>query len=97
MSAPRNLTAHIDRDTTFDEVWEATERLVADGKVTYAGTGNFAGWHMAAAAESASHRHFLGPVSEQSAVAANTNRYRRETNLPGHALVSVHQRHPAEL
>jgi len=57
---------HIDRDTTFEEVWEATERLVADGKLLYAGTSNFAGWHIAAAAEAAARRHFLGPVSEQS-------------------------------
>jgi aryl-alcohol dehydrogenase-like predicted oxidoreductase len=57
---------HIDRATSFDEVWEATERLVAQGKLIYAGTSNFAGWHIAAAAEAATRRHFLGPISEQS-------------------------------
>lgn len=57
---------HIDRDTPFEEIWEATERLVADGKLIYAGTSNFAGWQIAAATEAARNRHFLGPISEQS-------------------------------
>lgn len=57
---------HVDRDTPYEEIWQATERLVTDGKLTYAGTSNFAGWQIAAATESARHRNFLGPVSEQS-------------------------------
>jgi aryl-alcohol dehydrogenase-like predicted oxidoreductase len=42
------------------------ERLVADGKILYVGSSNFAGWHIAQAQEAASTRHFLGLVSEQS-------------------------------
>lgn len=57
---------HIDRTTPWEEIWEATERLVRDGKIIYVGSSNFAGWHLAAAQEAATSRHFLGLVSEQS-------------------------------
>ena len=57
---------HIDRTTPWEEIWEATERLVRDGKVIYVGSSNFAGWHLAVAQETAKPRHFLGLVSEQS-------------------------------
>ena len=57
---------HVDQDTPWDEIWEATERLVRDGKVIYVGSSNFAGWHLAAAQEAATARHFLGLASEQS-------------------------------
>ncbi|HTE18983.1 MAG TPA: aldo/keto reductase [Armatimonadota bacterium] len=57
---------HIDRMTPWEEIWEAMERLVRDGKVVYVGSSNFAGWHIARAQEAARSRHFLGLVSEQS-------------------------------
>jgi aryl-alcohol dehydrogenase-like predicted oxidoreductase len=57
---------HIDRDTPWDEVWQAMEVLVAQGKVLYVGSSNFAGWHIARACETARARGFLGLVSEQS-------------------------------
>src|ERR1041385_358568 len=57
---------HIDRDTPWDEIWEAMETLVAQGKVVYVGSSNFAGWHIAKANEAAKSRNFLGLVSEQS-------------------------------
>ena len=57
---------HIDRDTPWDEVWQALELLVKQGKVLYVGTSNFAGWHIAQANEAARKRGFLGLVSEQS-------------------------------
>jgi NDP-hexose C3-ketoreductase / dTDP-4-oxo-2-deoxy-alpha-D-pentos-2-ene 2,3-reductase len=57
---------HIDRSTPWDEIWEATERLVRDGKVVYVGSSNFAGWDLAQASETAKTRHLLGLVSEQS-------------------------------
>lgn len=56
---------HVDRDVTWDEIWQAMETLVAQGKIRYAGSSNFAGWHLAAAQEAANRRHFLGLVSEQ--------------------------------
>jgi aryl-alcohol dehydrogenase-like predicted oxidoreductase len=56
---------HIDRETWWDEVWQAMDHLVQQGKVIYVGSSNFAGWHIARANEIARHRHFLGLVSEQ--------------------------------
>lgn len=57
---------HIDRDTPWEEVWQAMEQLVREGKVIYVGSSNFAGWHIAQANEIARQRHFMGLVSEQS-------------------------------
>ena len=57
---------HIDRETPFDEIWEAFSVLRQQGKVTYFGSSNFAGWHLAQAQESARRHGMLGLVSEQS-------------------------------
>jgi aryl-alcohol dehydrogenase-like predicted oxidoreductase len=57
---------HIDRQTPWEEIWQAMEQLVREGKVIYVGSSNFAGWHIARANEIARSRHFLGLVSEQS-------------------------------
>jgi aryl-alcohol dehydrogenase-like predicted oxidoreductase len=57
---------HIDRYTPWDEIWQAMEVAVQQGKILYAGSSNFAGWHIAQAQEAASRRHFTGLVSEQS-------------------------------
>jgi aryl-alcohol dehydrogenase-like predicted oxidoreductase len=57
---------HVDRSTPWDEIWQAMETLVAQGKIVYIGSSNFAGWHIAAANEAAKSRHFLGLTSEQS-------------------------------
>jgi aryl-alcohol dehydrogenase-like predicted oxidoreductase len=57
---------HVDRDAPWDEIWQAMELLVRQGKVIYVGSSNFAGWHIAQANEAAKSRHFLGLVSEQS-------------------------------
>ncbi|MBF9132570.1 aldo/keto reductase [Plantactinospora sp. S1510] len=56
---------HISRTTPWEEIWQAMETLVAQGKVLYVGSSNFAGWHLARAQESANRRNFLGLVSEQ--------------------------------
>ncbi len=57
---------HVDRNTPWDEIWEAFSVLRQQGKVLYFGSSNFAGWHLAQAQEAARNRHFLGLVSEQS-------------------------------
>jgi aryl-alcohol dehydrogenase-like predicted oxidoreductase len=57
---------HIDRDTPWEEIWQAMEVLVAQGKILYVGSSNFAGWHVAQANSSAAARGFFGLVSEQS-------------------------------
>jgi aryl-alcohol dehydrogenase-like predicted oxidoreductase len=57
---------HVDRDTPWEEIWQAMDLLVQQGKVLYVGSSNFAGWHIAKANEMAKARHSLGLVSEQS-------------------------------
>src|SRR5512147_2853313 len=57
---------HVDRNTPWEEIWQAMETLVQQGKILYVGSSNFAGWHIAKANEIARSRHFLGLVSEQA-------------------------------
>jgi aryl-alcohol dehydrogenase-like predicted oxidoreductase len=57
---------HVERSTPWEEIWQAMEQLVREGKITYAGSSNFAGWHIAQAQCVAQARHFMGLVSEQS-------------------------------
>jgi aryl-alcohol dehydrogenase-like predicted oxidoreductase len=57
---------HVDRDTPWDEIWQAMDVLVQQGKILYVGSSNFAGWHIARANEAAARRHSYGLVSEQS-------------------------------
>jgi aryl-alcohol dehydrogenase-like predicted oxidoreductase len=57
---------HIDRETPWEEIWQAMEVLVQQGKVVYVGSSNFAGWHIAQAQAAAEERNFMGLVSEQS-------------------------------
>jgi aryl-alcohol dehydrogenase-like predicted oxidoreductase len=57
---------HVQRNTPWEEIWQAMEQLVQEGKILYAGSSNFAGWHIAKAQEAAMKRNFLGLVSEQS-------------------------------
>nr|WP_090009405.1 aldo/keto reductase [Lentzea albidocapillata] len=56
---------HVDRRVGWDEIWQAMELLVAQGKVCYVGSSNFAGWNISSAQETARHRGFFGLVSEQ--------------------------------
>ena len=57
---------HVDRNSPWEEIWQAMETLVQQGKVLYVGSSNFAGWHIAQAQETARARYFMGLVSEQS-------------------------------
>lgn len=57
---------HIDRNAPWEEIWQAMEQLVREGKVLYVGSSNFAGWHIAQAQCAAHQRNFMGLVSEQS-------------------------------
>ncbi len=57
---------HVDRDCPWDEIWEAMETLMDQGKVLYAGSSNFAGWDIVTANQVARRRGMLGLVSEQS-------------------------------
>jgi aryl-alcohol dehydrogenase-like predicted oxidoreductase len=57
---------HVDRSVPWEEIWQAMERLVQEGKVLYVGSSNFAGWHIVQAQAAAAPRNFMGLVSEQS-------------------------------
>ena len=57
---------HVERTTPWEEIWQAMEQLVREGKVLYVGSSNFAGLHIAQAQFAAEKRHFLGLVAEQS-------------------------------
>ncbi|MFD9910185.1 aldo/keto reductase [Streptomyces sp. NPDC059063] len=56
---------HIDRDTPFEEIWQAVDVLVQQGKILYAGSSNFPGYKIAQANERAARRGSYGLVSEQ--------------------------------
>ncbi len=57
---------HIDRATPWEELWQAMDCLVREGKVLYVGSSNFGGWHIATANQEAARRNVMGLVSEQS-------------------------------
>jgi aryl-alcohol dehydrogenase-like predicted oxidoreductase len=57
---------HVERSSPWEEIWQAMEMLVQQGKVLYVGSSNFAGWHIAQAQCAAAQRGFMGLVSEQS-------------------------------
>jgi len=57
---------HVHRDTPWDEIWQAMEQLITEGKIIYVGSSNFAGWDIATACEEARRRNLLGLISEQS-------------------------------
>ena len=56
---------HIDRLTPFEEIWQAVDVLVQQGKILYAGSSNFPGYKIAQANETAARRGAVGLVSEQ--------------------------------
>jgi len=56
---------HIDRTAPIEEIWQAMDRLIAQGKITYVGSSNFPGWAIARANEKAIASNRLGLVSEQ--------------------------------
>jgi len=62
---------HIYRESPWEEIWQAMEQLVREGKVLYVGSSNFAGWHITQANEIAKSRHFMGLISEQSLYSLN--------------------------
>ncbi|RAM37950.1 aldo/keto reductase [Arthrobacter globiformis] len=57
---------HVDRNTPWDEIWQAIEVAVQQGKILYSGSSNLAGWHIAQAQEAATRRNYTGLISEQS-------------------------------
>jgi len=57
---------HVDRATPWEEIWQAFGQLIREGKITYVGSSNFAGWHIATAQCTAASHNLLGLASEQS-------------------------------
>jgi NDP-hexose 2,3-enoyl reductase len=56
---------HIDRSAPIEEIWQAMDYLINQGKITYVGSSNFPGWAIARANEKAISKQRLGLVSEQ--------------------------------
>ncbi|USI71517.1 aldo/keto reductase [Sphingomonas morindae] len=73
-SLRRLKTDHIDLyqmhhsapDVPWDEIWQAMDLLVAQGKVLYVGSSNHAGWQIATGHLAGQARGGLGLASEQS-------------------------------
>ena len=57
---------HVDRETPWEEIWQAMEQLVREGKIIYTGSSNFSALHIAIAQSNAKERNFMGLISEQS-------------------------------
>ena len=56
---------HVDRRTPWEELWEAFETIVRQGKADYIGSSNFAGWQLVKAQAAAKERKFMGIAVEQ--------------------------------
>ncbi|MGS2589533.1 aldo/keto reductase [Streptomyces hebeiensis] len=56
---------HIDRATPVEEIWQAVDTLIQQGKILYAGSSNFPGWKIAQTNETARRLGSYGLVSEQ--------------------------------
>ncbi|MEU4128397.1 aldo/keto reductase [Streptomyces wuyuanensis] len=56
---------HIDRNTPVEEIWQAIDVLITQGKILYAGSSNFPGWKIAQTNETARRLGSYGLVSEQ--------------------------------
>ncbi|MFF3322125.1 aldo/keto reductase [Streptomyces sp. NPDC002889] len=56
---------HVDRRTPVEEIWQAVDVLIKQGKILYAGSSNFPGWKIAQTNETARRIGSYGLVSEQ--------------------------------
>jgi len=65
----------LDRKANWDEIWQALETLILQGKILYAGTSNFAGWQIVQGQHNALQKKMLGFVADQS-------RYNLVSRLP---------------
>ncbi|MGC8537228.1 MAG: aldo/keto reductase [Rhizomicrobium sp.] len=57
---------HIDRAAPAEEIWQAMDVLITQGKISYVGSSNFPGWKIAQLNERVRSSSRLGLVSEQS-------------------------------
>ncbi|MBE5815409.1 MAG: aldo/keto reductase [Clostridiales bacterium] len=56
---------HIDRSTSWEEMWDVFEQLYRDGLIDYVGTSNHPAWYFTMGQEKANQRHFFGIAAEQ--------------------------------
>jgi aryl-alcohol dehydrogenase-like predicted oxidoreductase len=56
---------HVDRNVSWDELWDVFQAQVHQGKIDYIGSSNFASRDLVKAQYEAKARHFIGLVSEQ--------------------------------
>ena len=56
---------HVDRSVPYDEIFEAYENLIRQGKICYVGSSNSGARDIVRAHYEAQNRHFLGFVAEQ--------------------------------
>ena len=56
---------HIDRTTSWEEMWDVFEQLYRDGLIDYVGTSNHPAWYFTMGQEKANQRNFFGIVAEQ--------------------------------
>jgi aryl-alcohol dehydrogenase-like predicted oxidoreductase len=56
---------HVDRNVSWDELWEAFSVVIHQGKIGYVGSSNFAGRDLVKAQYEAKSNRMLGLVSEQ--------------------------------
>ena len=56
---------HIDRNVTWEEMWDVFEHLYRDGLIDYVGTSNFPAWAFSIGQEKANQRHFFGIAVEE--------------------------------
>ena len=57
---------HIDRETEWEEIWQAMDQLITEGKILYVGSSNFAAWNIAEAHFTSKLRNSFGLITEQS-------------------------------
>ena len=56
---------HIDRNVTWEEMWDVFDQLYHDGLIDYVGTSNFPAWAFSIGQEKANQRHFFGISVEE--------------------------------
>ena len=56
---------HIDRTTSWEEMWDVFEQLYCDGLIDYVGTSNHPAWYFTMGQERANQRHFFGIAAEE--------------------------------
>ena len=57
---------HVDRSVSWEGLWQSFDLLVQQGKILYAGSSNYAAWHLAQSQGVANQKGSVGFVSEQS-------------------------------